>query len=153
MNSLPAGHELRNPLHGVCAGVEALLHGRLGASGGGGVGPEARAELAAISEGLALVVSVTNDMTDLQKLRAGRFEVHPAPTRLRAVLESCVASVRPALRGAAADMQLVYDDAMPPLVRARRWWWWWERTAPPCARQPACHSSGIRFGLFRRIFN
>ena len=55
----PSGHELRNPLHGVCAGIEALRGGQLGAA-------ETAQELASIAEGLALMVSVTNDMTDLQ---------------------------------------------------------------------------------------
>ena len=108
-----AGHELRNPRHGVCAGVRALQDGVLAPT-------EAREELASISEGLALMVSITSDMTDLAKLRAGQFVVHFAPTYLRQVLQSCVLAVQPAV-GRATDIQLEYDDSMPDSVRRCCW--------------------------------
>jgi hypothetical protein len=86
------------------------------------------------------MVSVTNDMTDLQvfvrashramysrvrvrafsrlmqKLRSGRFEVKFAPTGLRGVLESCVAAVRPAV-AAPSDVELFWGDGVPDTVR------------------------------------
>ncbi len=58
---------------------------------------ETQKELLSIAEGLKLMVSVTNDMTDLQKLRAGQFAVHLAPTSLREVLRSCISAVMPAV--------------------------------------------------------
>jgi signal transduction histidine kinase len=100
------GHELRNPLHGVCAGVEALRDGTLSAA-------ETNDELKAIAEGVALMVNITNDMTDLQKLRAGQFVVHVSPTSVRHVLESCILAVQPSLQRA-SDIQLVYDDNSMP---------------------------------------
>jgi signal transduction histidine kinase len=131
-----AGHELRNPLHGVCAGVSALRGGRLPPG-------EAAVELAAIAEGLALIVSITNDMTDLNKLRAGQFSVKCAPTNMRGVLESCICAVGPALQDA-ADVALLYDANMPEMVsargrppanpRARRGRACSGTTAPPCGR-------------------
>jgi signal transduction histidine kinase len=102
-----AGHELRNPLHGVCAGVKALQDGALSPT-------EVSGEFAAIAEGLALMVSVTNDMTDLRKLRAGRFTVDLAPCSLRRLLESCVLSVLPAAGGVASALQLSYDARSVP---------------------------------------
>ena len=114
------GHEIRNPLHGVCAGVKALQDGTLSAA-------EAREELAAIAEGLKLILSVTNDMTDLRKLRAGQFVVCLAPTSLREVLESCVVSVQSMAAAATGgpgtptqpDIQLVFDRHLPDMVRQR----------------------------------
>ncbi len=102
------GHELRNPLHGVCAGVKALQDGTLTPA-------EAVEEMKAIAEGLALMVNITNDMTDLQKLRSGQFTMHLAPTSLRHVLESCVLSVRPSLQRA-TDIELLCDGDVPDAV-------------------------------------
>jgi signal transduction histidine kinase len=104
-----AGHELRNPLHGVCAGVKALQDGVLSPA-------EAAEELAAIAEGLALMVSVTNDMTDLSKLRAGQFVMHLAPTSLRQILDACITSVQPSVQHV-SDIQLEFDvSTMPETV-------------------------------------
>ena len=108
-----AGHELRNPLHGVCAGVRALQDGVLAPT-------EAREELASISEGLALMVSITSDMTDLAKLRAGQFVVRLGPTSLRGVLESCVLAVMPAAAGRSGDILLEYDESLPEMVCCTR---------------------------------
>jgi hypothetical protein len=110
---LHAGHELRNPLHGVCAGVRALQDGVLAPT-------EAREELASISEGLALMVSITSDMTDLAKLRAGQFVVLLGPTSLRRVLESCVLAVLPAAAGRSGDILLEYDESLPEMVCCTR---------------------------------
>jgi signal transduction histidine kinase len=107
-----SGHELRNPLHGVCAGVKTLQGGTLSL-------PEVAEELKAIAEGLSLMVNITNDMTDLQKLRAGQFTMHFGPTSMRHVLESCVLSVRPALQHA-TDIELVCDDGDVPVTVSAR---------------------------------
>lgn len=113
------GHELRNPLHGICAGVEALRDGTLAPA-------EAHEELASITEGLKLMVSITNDMTDLQKLRAGQFAVQLAPTSLRRVLESCVLAALPlghSARHGAADVpgiQLFFENEVPESVSGAR---------------------------------
>ncbi len=111
--SLP-GHELRNPLHGICAGVKALQDGTLTPA-------EAAEELAAIAEGTALMVSITSDMTDLSKLRAGHFRVQLAPTLLRAVLDACVRAALP-VADRPSDIQLDYDCAggVPESVRRGR---------------------------------
>ncbi len=100
-----AGHELRNPLHGVCAGVKALQDGTLSAE-------EARREVSSIAEGVGVLVSVANDMTDLQKLRSGHFTVHPVPTRLRAVLEGCILAMQSAVERP-TDIRLEYGSCVP----------------------------------------
>ena len=110
--SRPAGHELRNPLHGVCAGITALRDGTLSLTDA-----EAHEELKSIAEGVALMVNITNDMTDLHKLRSGQFAVHMSPCSLRHVLESCVLAVLPAVTSP-SHIQLVYDEsAVPDQVR------------------------------------
>jgi hypothetical protein len=76
---------------------------------------EAAEELAAIAEGTALMVSITSDMTDIAKLRAGHFAVALAPTPLRRVLESCVLAVKPAV-ARAGDVELVYAPDAPEMV-------------------------------------
>ena len=64
-------------------------------------------------------VNITNDMTDLSKLRSGQFTMHLAPASLRHVLESCVLSVQPSLTRP-ADVELLCDGDVPDQVRARR---------------------------------
>ncbi len=107
-------HEVRNPLHGVCAGVQALQDGRLS-------GPEAAEELASISEGLSLTVTILNDLVDLQRLRSGNFAVNRAPTALRRVLEGCVSAARPAAarcEESTEGIRLELDGSVPGTVRA-----------------------------------
>ena len=54
-----SGHEIRNPLHGIGAGVEACLSGELSPA-------EIRTELAAVADGVAMITTLTNDLLDLQ---------------------------------------------------------------------------------------
>jgi signal transduction histidine kinase len=85
-----AGHEIRNPLHGISAGVEACLSGELSPE-------ESHTELVAISDGVAMMSALTNDLMDLQKMRMGKFSVQEAPAKTHAMIDGCVRAVQPAV--------------------------------------------------------
>ena len=120
------GHEVRNPLHGIRCCVDACLEGALGPA-------ELRAELQAISDGVDMLVRVTNDMygreqlqvrltccwirvrLDHQRLRAGRVAITSLPTAVRALLNSCASAII-AAAGAGGVLVQVADD-VPDMVR------------------------------------
>ena len=52
-------HELRNPLHGIAAGVDYCLSGGLSQA-------DMLAELGAIADGVRMMTRLTNDFMDLQ---------------------------------------------------------------------------------------
>jgi two-component system capsular synthesis sensor histidine kinase RcsC len=85
-------HELRNPLHGI--------RGALDLCRSPDVTPADTAELlASMQSGVDLMVTITSDLLDLEKLRSGRFEVNPAPVPLHALVHDVAAAARPACRG------------------------------------------------------
>ena len=105
--SLTAGHEIRNPLHGVGAGVEACLSGDMTLA-------EIRTELAAVLDGVRMIATITNDLLDLQKMRAGGFSVNLAAASPAALVEACVRLVQPAV---IVPIAVEVDASVPPLVR------------------------------------
>jgi signal transduction histidine kinase len=81
----PPGHEIRNPLHGINAGVDSCLSGELSPK-------DVHAELLAISDGVVMMTSLLNDLMDLQKMRMGKFSVEEkqvAPLKLVEVRARC----------------------------------------------------------------
>jgi signal transduction histidine kinase len=104
-----AGHEIRNPLHGVAAGLEACLSGELPPG-------EMRAELAAVVDGVRMIATITNDMLDLQAMRAGAFEVRAAAVAPAALVRACVRAVQPAI---ASPILIDIGEGVPEEVRAR----------------------------------
>ena len=103
-----AGHEIRNPLHGVGAGVEACLSGDLTPA-------ELRTELAAVLDGVRMIAMITNDLLDLQKMRAGGFSVNLAAASPAALVEACVRCVQPAV---AVPIEVAVDASVPLMVCA-----------------------------------
>jgi signal transduction histidine kinase len=105
-----AGHEIRNPLHGISAGVETCLSGELSPA-------ELRTELLAVSDGVSMMTALTNDLLDLQKMRMGKFSVHEAIASPMAMVEACVRAVQPAV---SMPIELSIDAGVPPEVCACR---------------------------------
>ena len=68
--------------------MEACLSGELSPE-------ESHTELVAISDGVAMMSALTNDLMDLQKLRMGKFSVQEAPAKTHAMIDGCVRAVQP----------------------------------------------------------
>ena len=99
-------HEIRNPLHGISAGMASCLSGELSPA-------ELTSELRAIAAGVQMMTSLTNDFMDLQKMRMGRFAVKEGVASPREIVEACVRSVQAA---AAAPIEVRVDEEVPERV-------------------------------------
>lgn len=100
-------HELRTPLNGVLGLAQALAADPLL--------PSAQRERARALEAAGRhLVAVANDVLDLAKIEAGRFELRPARVALPELFRECAEW----LGTAAADKRLTLHVAVSPLVPA-----------------------------------
>ncbi len=90
------------------AGVEACLSGDMTLA-------EIRTELAAVLDGVRMIAMITNDLLDLQKMRAGGFSVNLAAASPAALVEACVRCVQPAV---AVPIDVAVDASVPLMVCA-----------------------------------
>ena len=102
-----AGHEIRNPLHGVSAGVEACLSGELPPD-------EMHTELAAVADGVRVMTALLNDLLDLQKMRTGKFSVKVEVASPQRAVQGCVRAVQPAV---SVPILVSVESSVPEWVR------------------------------------
>jgi signal transduction histidine kinase len=76
-------HELRTPLNAVIGYSEALLLGHFGT-----LSPQHHEYLAIIKDSGALLLSLINDILDLAKVEAGKFDLRPDLVDLRSVIDA-----------------------------------------------------------------
>ncbi|HUK22508.1 MAG TPA: response regulator [Gemmatimonadales bacterium] len=81
-------HELRTPMTSVKTSLSLLLSGA-----GGGFGEEARELLEIAHRNTDRLIRLINDLLDLSRLEAGRFELRPEPVALAAAIEASVDAV------------------------------------------------------------
>jgi signal transduction histidine kinase len=105
-----AGHEIRNPLHGLAAGVDACMSGELSPA-------ELQTELVAIADGVRMMTALTNDLLDLQKMRAGKMTVKSEAVSPRGIVEACARAVQPAVT---VPIEVAVTSHVPHWVRRAR---------------------------------
>jgi hypothetical protein len=88
--------------------MEACLSGELSLE-------EMHVELAAVADGIRLIATITNDLLDLQKMRAGEFSVRMKAARTRLLVDASVRAVQPAV---SVPIGVSIDDSVPEWVRA-----------------------------------
>ena len=98
-------HELRTPLNGVLGLAQAL-------AADPALAPSQRERARTLEAAGRHLVAVANDVLDLAKIEAGRFELRPAPVALPDLIRECADWVR----AMAADKRLTLHVAVSPDV-------------------------------------
>jgi signal transduction histidine kinase/ActR/RegA family two-component response regulator len=101
-------HEVRTPMNAVL-GAAGLLRGtRLDA-------PQAE-YVEMISSAGSVLMNVLNDVLDLSKIEAGKFQIAPAPTDLHALVRRCADLWAPQAEAAGLAFHLGVDASLPAIV-------------------------------------
>ena len=103
-------HEIRTPMSGVLGVAEELLEERLP--------PEIDKRVRTIHDSGLVLLAVLDDILDLSKVEAGRFELCPRPTDLPRLLREVEALFRPRAEARGLELRLVLDEALPTLILA-----------------------------------
>lgn len=102
-------HEIRTPLNGVL-GFAQIGHGDTTISA------EARSKFTRILEAGKLLQGILNDVLDMSKIEAGKLELDPTPTRLRAAVRHTVELLQDSAREKHLDLRLAVDERVPEVV-------------------------------------
>ena len=75
---------------------------------------EMQTELRAISDGVIMIATLTNDMLALQKMRTGGFSIAKKAAAPARMVEACVRAVQPAV---CVPIEVRVEDCVPAWVR------------------------------------
>ncbi|XSG81227.1 MAG: PAS domain-containing sensor histidine kinase [Methyloligella sp. ZOD6] len=109
-------HELRTPLNAVIGFSEILsreLFGRLGED-------RYRDYARLIHESGGHLLNVVNDILDMSKIEAGKFNILKEPFHVGALLKSCVDIVRPTAEQKSLVLEVEIPEDMPELLADKR---------------------------------
>jgi PAS domain S-box-containing protein len=98
-------HEIRTPMHGVLATIDLLRTTPL--DGG------QRELVDVVGDSAGALVTVINDILDLQKVESGRIELAPEPCDVRSVVEGVVALLGPQARQKGLTLTGSTDPEVP----------------------------------------
>tara|TARA_R110001592_G_scaffold357416_1_gene660569 strand:+ start:128875 stop:130992 length:2118 start_codon:yes stop_codon:yes gene_type:complete len=102
-------HEIRTPLNAISGFVELLGHTH---------SPEEQAKmLHATRESINALAGIIDDVLDLSKIEAGKFEIRLEPMSLKAVIESALAVFSSGASRKGLYLRQRYDDRIPETVR------------------------------------
>jgi signal transduction histidine kinase/ActR/RegA family two-component response regulator len=102
-------HEIRTPMNGVLGMTSVIL-------GDPGVPEAVRLSLQIIEQSGATLLAVINDILDVSKLEAGRFEMEAVPVDLRAALSGVAALLEHAALAQRTSLSVVVADDVPAWI-------------------------------------
>jgi PAS domain S-box-containing protein len=109
-------HELRTPLNAIIGFSEIMQMQMFGAIG--------HKQYAAYADDIHLsgkhLLSIINDILDLSKIEAGRFQLHVEPVDIEETFEDCARLVRERAENAGLQVLRRIDPATPPLIADKR---------------------------------
>lgn len=109
-------HELRTPLNAIIGFSEIMRDERFGA-----IGDERYLSYAAdIHESGELLLSLINDLLDLSKVEAGKFEPRFEQVDVATIVEQCVGMVKPGAADEPISIRMQIEENLPGLVADKR---------------------------------
>ena len=109
-------HELRTPLNAIIGFSEIMRDERFGA-----IGDERYLSYAAdIHESGELLLSLINDLLDLSKVEAGKFEPRFEQVDVATIVEQCVGMVKPGAADEPISIRMQIEKNLPGLVADKR---------------------------------
>ena len=100
------GHELRNPLAPLVAGLEILKRGINDGPDRGGELDRLQRTRDAMDRQVKYLARLVDDLLDVSRINSGKIELRRAPVNVQEVLEQAVGAVRPALEERRHKLQI-----------------------------------------------
>lgn len=102
-------HEVRTPLNSIIGFAELMLHERFGPIGN----TRYKGYAEDIHQSGLYALSLLNDLLDISKIEAGKFELDFTSVDVAEVVEACVASLQPLAKRARIVLRTSFADDLP----------------------------------------
>ncbi len=102
-------HELRSPLDGIRKISELVLSGKI-------KGPEIKEYVAMAYQSSNRMMELVNDMLDMSKIQAGKFEINKSEQDLREIIEGRVMFYKVSTDMAKIDLKVYVDKSVPAKI-------------------------------------
>jgi signal transduction histidine kinase len=109
-------HEVRTPLNSILGFTELMLEERLGAIGN----PRYKGYVEDIHQSGLYALSLLNDLLDISKIDAGKFDLDFTAVDLPELVEACVNSLQPLARRERILLRTSLAFKLPPVIADRR---------------------------------
>jgi len=109
-------HEVRTPLNSILGFTELMLEERLGAIGN----PRYRGYVEDIHQSGLYALSLLNDLLDISKIDAGKFDLDFTAVDLPELIEACVNSLQPLARRERILLRTSLAANLPAVIADRR---------------------------------
>ncbi|MGB2932963.1 MAG: ATP-binding protein [Methyloceanibacter sp.] len=109
-------HEVRTPLNSILGFTELMLEERLGAIGNA----RYKGYVEDIHQSGLYALSLLNDLLDISKIEAGKFELDFTAVDLAELVESCVNSLQPLARRERILLRTSLAPPLPAVIADRR---------------------------------